>query len=95
MDFNRPKSFHRAIPTIILVLALRMAARQSIPTGVRERGSARGAREELLLFSILATLALLGLILPYTELRKAARARKSKKEVMSFSDRVERVRKAG
>jgi len=51
--------------------------------------------EELLLFGILAVLALLGLILLYTELRKAARARKYKKEVMSFPDRVERVRKAG
>ena len=51
--------------------------------------------EELLLFGVLAVLALLGLILLYTELRKAARAWKYKKEVMSFPDRVERVRKAG
>lgn len=51
--------------------------------------------EELLLFGILAVLALLGLILLYTELRKAVRTWKYKKEVMSFPDRVERVRKAG
>jgi hypothetical protein len=51
--------------------------------------------EELLLFGVLAVLALLGLILLYTELREVARARKYKKEVMSFPDRVERVRKAG
>ena len=51
--------------------------------------------EELLLFGILAVLALLGLILLYTELRKAVRAWKDKKEVLPFPDRIERVRKVG
>jgi hypothetical protein len=51
--------------------------------------------QDLLLFAILAVLALLGLILLYTELREVARSWKSKKEVMPFPDRIERVRKAG
>jgi hypothetical protein len=51
--------------------------------------------QELLLFSVLAVLALLGLTLLYAELREAARAWKSKKEFLPFPDRVERVRKAG
>ena len=52
-------------------------------------------KQELLLFSILAVLALLGLTLLYAELRDSARAWKAKKEVLPFPDRIERVRKAG
>ena len=52
--------------------------------------------QELLIFCIVGVLALIGLVLLYTELLNVARARKRKREVLGFpDDKDNQFRKAG